>query len=179
MTSYWLLYKIFYSVDQQTQISGRRPLTAAEPVGATEYPALFDLAIRREHEPDVVLVALLGDHADEELSVLDCCSAQHNIKHTCFVSRQMVQTTCTLAQPCASGTPAAQRHTSRVHTLGDDMWLGKMNIKCKRFWWTTLRTWQLLRLQRIMVWGDSHVNNMSWLTGVRSFWRRLCCPDLF
>lgn len=33
--------------------------TSAEPVGPPEDPALLDLSERREHDPDVVLVALL------------------------------------------------------------------------------------------------------------------------
>lgn len=45
-------------------------LTTTESVWAAQYPALLDLAVGREHQPDVVLVALLGDHPDEQLSVL-------------------------------------------------------------------------------------------------------------
>jgi len=45
-------------------------LTTTESVWAAQYPALLDLAVGREHQPDVVLVALLGDHPDEQLPVL-------------------------------------------------------------------------------------------------------------
>ena len=45
-------------------------LTTIESVWAAQYPALLDLAVGREQQPDVVLVALLGDHPDEQLPVL-------------------------------------------------------------------------------------------------------------
>ena len=44
-------------------------LTTTESVWATQYSALLDLAVGREHQPDVVLVTLLGDHPYEQLSV--------------------------------------------------------------------------------------------------------------
>lgn len=45
-------------------------LTSAESVWSPKDTALLDLSEGREHDPDVVLVALLGHHADEQLSVL-------------------------------------------------------------------------------------------------------------
>lgn len=48
-------------------------LTSTESLGSSKYPALLDLSVRREHHPDVVLVTFLGDHSDEEFSVLHCC----------------------------------------------------------------------------------------------------------
>lgn len=47
--------------------------TSAEPVGSSEDPAFLDLSKRREHDPDVVLVALLRHHADEQLPVFHGC----------------------------------------------------------------------------------------------------------
>lgn len=51
--------------------------TSAEPVGPPEDPALLDLAERGEHDPDVVLVALLRHHADEQLPVFNSCRRKH------------------------------------------------------------------------------------------------------
>ncbi len=50
--------------------------TSAESVGPPEDPALLDLSERREHDPDVVLVALLRHHADEQLPVFHRCRAE-------------------------------------------------------------------------------------------------------
>lgn len=47
--------------------------TSAESVGPSQDPALLDLAKRREHHSDVVLIALLRHHADEQFPVLHRC----------------------------------------------------------------------------------------------------------
>lgn len=48
-------------------------LTSAQTVGPSEDSALLDLSECREHDPDVVLVAFLRHHADEQLPVFHCC----------------------------------------------------------------------------------------------------------
>ena len=53
----------------------RGSLTSAESVGPPQDPALLDLPERREHDPDVVLVALLRHHADKQLPVFHRCRA--------------------------------------------------------------------------------------------------------
>lgn len=53
--------------------SERHTHTSAQSVGPSEDPALLDLSERREHDPDVVLVALLRHHADEQLPVFNRC----------------------------------------------------------------------------------------------------------
>lgn len=52
----------------------QRTHTSAESVGPPEDPALLDLSERREHDPDVVLIALLRHHADKQLPVFHRCS---------------------------------------------------------------------------------------------------------
>lgn len=54
--------------------------TSAQSVGPSEDPALLDLSERREHDPDVVLVALLRHHADEQLPVFHRCRAKKKKK---------------------------------------------------------------------------------------------------
>lgn len=54
--------------------------TSAQSVGPSEDPALLDLSERGEHDPDVVLVALLRHHADEQLPVLHRCRAKKKKK---------------------------------------------------------------------------------------------------
>lgn len=48
-------------------------LTAAESIRASKYPALLYLSVWGEHQSDVVLVTLLGDHSNKQLPVLHCC----------------------------------------------------------------------------------------------------------
>lgn len=50
--------------------------TSAQAVRPSEDPALLDLSERGEHDPDVVLVALLRHHANEQLPVLHRCGQQ-------------------------------------------------------------------------------------------------------
>lgn len=57
-------------------MSGSDAHTSAQSVRPSEDPALLDLSERREHDPDVVLVALLRHHADEQLPVFHCCRAK-------------------------------------------------------------------------------------------------------
>lgn len=52
-------------------------LTAAQSVRASEYPTLLDLTVWGEHQSDVILIALLGDHSNEQLPVFNCC-IKHN-----------------------------------------------------------------------------------------------------
>ena len=47
--------------------------TSAQAVGPSEDSALLDLSECRKHHPDVVLVAFLGHHADEQLPVFHRC----------------------------------------------------------------------------------------------------------
>lgn len=63
--------------------------TSAQSVGPSEDPALLDLSERREHDPDVVLVALLRHHADEQLPVFHCCRAKKKRRDSvsCFFIR--------------------------------------------------------------------------------------------
>lgn len=44
-------------------------LTSTQPVGPPEDPALFYLAERREHHPDIILVTFLRNHSYEQFSV--------------------------------------------------------------------------------------------------------------
>lgn len=45
-------------------------LTSAESVWSPQDATLLDLSQSREHDPDVILIAFLRHHADEQLSVL-------------------------------------------------------------------------------------------------------------
>lgn len=56
--------------------------TSAESVGPSEDPTLLDLSERGEHDPDVVLVALLRHHADEQLPVFHRCRAEKEDRET-------------------------------------------------------------------------------------------------
>lgn len=45
-------------------------LTSAESVWSPQDATLLDLSQSRKHDPDVILIAFLRHHADEQLSVL-------------------------------------------------------------------------------------------------------------
>lgn len=59
-------------------------LTSAESIWSPQDAALLDLSEGREHDPDVVLIAFLRHHADEQLSVL----------HRWAIGRKQMRPTC-------------------------------------------------------------------------------------
>lgn len=54
--------------------------TSAQSIGPSENPTLLDLSERREHDSDVVLVALLRHHANEQLPVFYGCRGRKERK---------------------------------------------------------------------------------------------------
>lgn len=81
------------------------PRTSAQPVGAPQDPTLLDLAERREHDPDVVLVALLGHHADEQLPVFHRCMGRTE-KERALTPAAFVKNTATPTALESSPTPS-------------------------------------------------------------------------